>query len=60
MNNNPKLTAMEISEAIKASIALFDYKIELWAQSAKEKKAEYDAYIDAGFTPEQALFLVKT
>lgn len=60
MNNNPKLTALEISEAIKNAIALFDYKVELWAHSAKEKKAEYDAYVDAGFTPEQAIFLVKT
>lgn len=58
-NTNHKQTALDITAAIKQSRELFDYKIELWEQIAKEKMAEYNAYMDAGFTAEQALFLVK-
>lgn len=59
-NTNSKLTALQITEAIKLARELFDYKVELFIQQAKESKAEYDAFVDAGFTPEQALFLVKS
>lgn len=52
-----KLKAAELSDAIKELRDGFDLRVELWQQLAHETKAKFDAYIAAGFTPEQALKL---
>lgn len=36
----------------------FETTIELVQLSAKLRKATYDAYIDEGFSPEQAIYLL--
>ena len=47
---------------IKAAISQFNEQLEVIAKChemiAKEKKIKYDAYIKAGFTPEQAIEFV--
>ena len=46
-------------DLLKRAHAEWDDHVKLLAFEAKRKKSVYDSYIDAGFTPDQALQLVK-
>jgi hypothetical protein len=46
-------------ELLAKAQAEWDNHIKIIAFDAKRKKALYDSYITAGFTPEQALQLIK-
>ncbi len=51
--------AMLLTNVIKSLRENWDYQIELFDVLSRLRKAEYDAYINANFAPEQALELVK-
>ncbi len=51
--------ALALANAISHARENWDYQIELFDVLSRLRKAEYDAYISANFTPEQALELVK-
>lgn len=46
-----------ISEAVHNARENFLLMSELWKVVANETKAKYDAYLDAGFTKDQAISL---
>lgn len=47
------------ADTLRRAEAEFENWQKLYAFDAKRKKAQFDMLIDAGFTVEQALFLVK-
>ena len=51
--------AMLLTSAIKNIRENWDYQIELLDAVSRVRKAEFDAYVNAGFSAEQALELVK-
>lgn len=55
--NNPDI--LKIQKVLSDSIEAFPILTELAAQVAKDRKMKYDAHIKVGFTPEQALELIK-
>lgn len=50
---------MLLTSAIKNIRENWDYQIELLDAVSRVRKAEFDAYVNAGFSAEQALELVK-
>ena len=58
MNPTEKMMAIDIAQALKTQSDRWPILLELYAAEAKEKKAKFDAYIDAGFTADQAIALV--
>jgi len=59
MNQTEKMMAINMAQALKTQADRWPILLELYAADAKEKKAKFDAYIDAGFTADQAIALVK-
>ena len=59
MNQTEKMMAINMAQALKTQADRWPMLLELYAADAKEKKAKFDAYIDAGFTADQAIALVK-
>lgn len=51
--------AMLLTSAVKNMRENWDYQIELFDVVSRLRKAEFDAYVNAGFSAEQALELVK-
>ena len=49
----------KIIDVLEAMKAFSGVRAELHKQIATDKKSQYDAYIAAGFSPEQALNLLK-
>lgn len=54
-----KEQAMLMTDVVKNIRANWDYQIELFDAVSRLRKAEFDAYVNAGFSAEQALELVK-
>lgn len=50
--------AQIMRNAVEESAASWPLRLELFAIVAKERKAQYDAYVKAGFEHSQALKLV--
>jgi hypothetical protein len=59
MKPTEKMMAIDFAQALKTQADRWPILLELYAADAKEKKAKFDAYIDAGFTADQAIALVK-
>lgn len=55
-----KLNALALAQAIKDSKDTFLLRMELLAQVAAEMKAKHEALVNAGFTSEQAIELIKS
>lgn len=61
--NNPKLpTPVEVAQQTQRSKDFVTENwaalLEIWAQTARTKKAKYDAYVKAGFSTTDALYIV--
>ena len=54
-----KENALLLTSAISNIRENWEYQIELFDVVSRLRKAEFDAYVRADFTPEQALELVK-
>ena len=59
MKPTEKMMAIDFAQALKTQADRWPILLELYAADAKEKKAKFDAYIDAGFTAYQSIALVK-
>ena len=66
MTDTPKISVLlgrgqqdKTADLLRRANAEWDDHLKILAFEAKRKKAAYDAYIQAGFTPEQAITLVK-
>lgn len=66
MSDTPKISLIigggqpdKTAELLRQANAEWDDHQKILAFDAKRKKAIYDSYVEAGFTPEQALQLVK-
>lgn len=49
----------KVIEGLTKMQTMFSVMIQVYAHQARDAKAKYDAYINVGFTPEQALSLIK-
>jgi len=49
----------EFKDALQGMRDQFTDMVEFFKIDAQYKKAKYDAFVEEGFTPEQALFLTK-
>lgn len=54
-----KMMAINLAQALQTQADRWPMLLELYAADAKEKKAKFDAYVEAGFSSDQALYLVK-
>jgi len=54
-----KLSSLELAQLLQDAEKNWPTMLELYAQIAKETKAKFDALVDSGFTPVQALELIK-
>jgi len=53
--DKPNEKMMMLSEAINAAKETFMLRTELFAMAAAETKAEFDAFVAAGFSTDQAM-----
>ncbi|AKO92696.1 hypothetical protein BEH_11685 [Priestia filamentosa] len=58
-NANGKVTPVEMEMMMDDLVEKMPFMIKVQAHNAKVLKARYDSLIKEGFTPEQALELVK-
>lgn len=49
----------KIIEGLTKMQEMFSVMVQVYAHQARDTKAKYDAYVKVGFTPEQALLLIK-
>jgi hypothetical protein len=59
MKPTEKMMAIDFAQAMKTQADRWPMILELYAADAKEKKAKFDAYVEAGFSTDQAISLVK-
>ena len=58
----PEYFPSDVKKVIKALTKMqemFPVMRQVYAHHARDTKSKYDAYIEVGFTPEQALALIK-
>jgi hypothetical protein len=48
----------KVIEGLTKMQEMFTVMLQVYAHQARDTKAKYDAYVKAGFTPDQALILV--
>jgi len=52
-------TKLSVHEVVKKMANEFKDMLEFYKLDAKLKRSQYSAYLEEGFTDEQALFLIK-
>ncbi len=49
----------KLIEGLTKMQEMFPVMLQVYTHQARDTKAKYDAYVNAGFTPDQALTLIK-